>query len=328
MNELHLITDTILETSSTPRELMTVLHEFKDLLFHLTEIKGVGEKYRNDISTEAGLAIGTEWAARCVDDVYRSVKFIRGVHQAINDRLAVAPGQPVQLLYAGTGPFATLVLPLLTRFSPAELQLTLVEINELSITALRRLFSYPEYHDYARAIIQSDCTTVELPDWETYDILLTETMQYALQREHQVPLTLHLISKLRKDVVLIPQEIRVGLAAVNPTIEREDWEITPYSCLLSLTAAGLSSPGASNGKPGTADAPHELLLPARPEVRGSLAFTTDIHVYGGEHLGFNQSGLTVPRIIYSDGGGEEDRTFRWHYGFTPEPGLVWQMEEA
>jgi hypothetical protein len=326
MNDLRRLTNTILDTSATPIALQEALDELKDLLLSLTGIKGEGADHRNNINTEAGLAIGTEWAARCLDDTFRSVKFIRGVHQAISDRLSLEPGRPVELLYAGTGPFATLVFPLLAWYKPEQLQLTLVEINDMSITALKRLFALSEYSGFVRTILHADCTKLELPNWETIDILLSETMQYALQREHQVPITQYLISKLRSDVVLIPQEINVGLAALSHLGGEGDWKLIPLSPLLTLSTAGFTSPVTTDGKTGTAEYPHELFLPARPEIGGVLVLTTDIHVYGTEHLGFNESGLTIAESIDVDGGGDTDRIFTWHYGYTPEPGIVWKWK--
>jgi hypothetical protein len=325
MNDLQRLTNTILDTSTTFIELKDALDELKGLLLDLTGIKGEGADHRNGINTEAGLAIGTEWAARCLDDIARSTKFIRGIHQAINDRLAIAPDRPVELLYAGTGPFATLVFPLLVQFKPEQLQLTLVEINKMSFDALQRLFALPEYAGFVRNILHADCTKLELPNWDSIDILLSETMQYTLQREHQVPITEYLIPKLRDDVVLIPQEIRVGLGALSSVGGKGDWNLIPFSSLLVLSAAGLTSEVTPDGKAGTVESPHQLVLPARPEVGGVLVMTTDIHIYGTEYLGFNECGLTIAKSIHAIGGGETDRIFTWHYGYTPEPGVVWSF---
>jgi hypothetical protein len=196
----------------------------------------------------------------------------------------------------------------------------------MSITALKRLFALPDYSGFVRTILHADCTKLELPNWENIDILLSETMQYALQREHQVPITEYLIRKLRSDVVLIPQEIRVSLAALSSVGGEGNWKLVPFSPLLVLSTAGLTSPATADGKTGTAEHSHELFLPARPEIGGVLALTTDIHVYGTEHLGFNESGLTIAESIDVDGGGDTDRIFTWHYGYTPEPGIVWKWK--
>ncbi len=328
MNNLRELTDTLFDTSTPPIEQLEILGKFKKHLLELTGIKGEGEDHRNDINTEAGLAIGTEWAARCLDDLNRTLKFLRGVDQAIHDRLAIAPDRPVEILYAGTGPFATLVFPLLARFTPQQLQLTLVEINDMSFAALQRLFAKPEYSGFARELLHADCTKLELSDWSAIDILLSETMQYSLQREHQVPITQYLVPRLREDVVLIPQEIRVSLATLGPTGGTGEWLVTPYAPLVVLSKKGLINPSTTDGTPGTEAIPQELLIPARADAQGILSLTTDIRVYGEHSLGFNESGLTVAKSIHPDGESAKERIFKWYYGYQPEPGIVWEIREA
>ncbi len=328
MKDLRQLADILLDAVHAPIVQMETLGELKAFLLSRTGIKGEGDDHRNDIQTEAGLAIGTEWAARCLDDLSRSVKFMRGVDQAIKDRLRSEPNQPVELLYAGTGPFATLAFPLLSRYTPEQLQLTLVEINEMSFGALKRLFAHPAYSGFVRQLLHADCTKLELPNWDDIDILLSETMQYTLQREHQVPITQYLVPRLRDDVVLIPQEIKVALAALEMVGGGGDWLVTPLSPLLELSKAGLTSSLTSTGAPGTEAAPHELFLPPRAEVKGVLVLTTDIHIYGTEHLGYNESGLTNAKSIHHAGGAAVGRHFKWYYGYTPEPGIVWEMWDS
>lgn len=325
MNDLHGITDTILGNSSSSIERLEALSALKNILLGLTGLEMGDYNLRNNISTDAGLAIGTEWAARCLDDYLRSVRFMRGVNQAIKERLALAPDRPVELLYAGTGPFASLVFPLLSQFRPEQLRLTLVEINEQSVGALRKLFALPQYRGFVRQILHADCTKLELSDWGAIDILLTETMQCALQREQQVPITEYLMPRLREDAILIPREIKVGLGAFAQTEGPEGWKLEMLSPLITLSRAGLTSSITADGKAGSAQNSHSLALPARAEVRGILAFITDIHIHGNEHLGFNECGLTVAKRISPGDGGSEDRVFTWYYGYTPEPGIVWKI---
>lgn len=327
MIDLRQLTDSLLDISTPPIVQLELLDELKSFLLGLTGISGEGEDHRNDISTQDGLAIGTEWAARCLDDLSRTVKFLRGVDQAITERLAISKDRPVELLYAGTGPFATLVFPLLSRYTPEQVQLTLVEINDMSFAALNRIFIRPEYRSFVRHLLHADCTKLELPNWMSIDILLSETMQYTLQREHQVPITEYLMPRLRKDVVLIPQEIKVSLAALDPVGGEGDWLLTPFYPLLVLSREGLKSPITDDGYPGREDNPHELFLPPRPEALGVLSLTTDIHIYGEEFLGFNESGLTIAKSISPDGGADVGRVFKWYYGYTPEPGIVWEMRD-
>ena len=50
------------------------------------------------------------------------------------------PDRPVEILYAGCGPFALLALPLVSELSPADVQITLIDAHERSRRAVRVLF--------------------------------------------------------------------------------------------------------------------------------------------------------------------------------------------
>ena len=65
------------------------------------------DRNREDIHLANGKALGTSWAARCVDDIIRTKKFVAGVYQAVQKLLNEYPEKTVHILYAGTGPFAT-----------------------------------------------------------------------------------------------------------------------------------------------------------------------------------------------------------------------------
>ena len=65
-----------------------------------------------------GKAINPYSAATCLQDQARTCAFGRGVRQAIEAARRRFPGEPVELLYAGTGPFAPLGLLQTACFSP------------------------------------------------------------------------------------------------------------------------------------------------------------------------------------------------------------------
>jgi len=65
--------------------------------------------------TQKGKAVSMTTAAQCAEEYMRTQVFLRGVHQAIQDQLS--QHKSIHILYAGTGPFGLLVLPLLHAFS-------------------------------------------------------------------------------------------------------------------------------------------------------------------------------------------------------------------
>ena len=116
-----------------------------------------------DFPTEAGKAKASRWAASCLTDLMRTRNFILGIRDAIEERLKINPGKPVTVLYAGTGPFASLLTPLITVFGPAQLQLILMELNPVSIHYLEKIIQQFDMDEYLIDLIQADAVTYFIP---------------------------------------------------------------------------------------------------------------------------------------------------------------------
>lgn len=120
MSKLRDITSVLLADELDFADLHQAIQDFRVFLLDLTQLSLEGDHLRNDVHSSGGIAIGTEWAARCIDDMLRTKRFVKGLAEAIDDQLSRGK-KPVELLYAGSGPFATLALPLLTIYAPEEL---------------------------------------------------------------------------------------------------------------------------------------------------------------------------------------------------------------
>lgn len=302
-------------------ELSKATEGFRTLLLEMSKLNLKDDSLRNDVHTSEGMAIGTEWAARCVDDMVRTKRFVKGVAEAIEHQLNLGH-KPVELLYAGTGPFATLVLPLLTVYSPEELQLTLVEINDVSFKAVQGLFKSNDFSPYLRALYQADATTLQLDEPKRFDILLSETMQYALQKEPQVAITLNLLPQLREDALLIPEEISLDLVAIRQ-VGLGVTEPTALAKLLvisreTLTFSPLWESTATSFPPVDYQLVDDDLAHAQ-----ELGISTTIKVFGTQHIGFNESGLTIPkRILNVEELPAGKKTISCQYHLGAKPGLV------
>lgn len=85
----------------------------------------------------SGLAISPTLAAMCARELFRTLAFIRGLAEAIND--AMHPDRPVRVLYAGCGPYALLAVPLMTVFSSAQVTFTLMDIHQECLDSAQAL---------------------------------------------------------------------------------------------------------------------------------------------------------------------------------------------
>lgn len=265
------------------------------MLKQLCQIAAVELHPESFLDTEAshtpfGKAVSLTTAAQCAEDPERGRVFIQGIYQAIQDRLKAHPGQIVNILYAGTGPFAWLLLPLLPLFSASQIQVTLLDIHQASLDKVTKLI---ERFDLADRVVERVCADATLWQPNTvvkFDVILSETMKHLLQQEPQVQIFTHLQAYLADDGVLIPQNIELDAWLECRTVQ--DFVETHYLgplFALNLQTARLLASGDRSFLAGT------LLLPDFSPSAVTLKFTTSIQVYGNSTLSEYQSQLTLPR---------------------------------
>jgi len=218
---LREIAKVLIEPTTDYGQLSTAILQLKEFYLKISEVDLENDENRKDIHLSNGKALGTSWAARCVDDIIRTKQFISGVYQAVKKLLDEHPEKTVHLLYAGTGPFATLVTPLTTLFSSDQLQFTFLELNPVSYQKVQRVVQQIGIAHYVRRIVQTDATTYQIPADERVDILLSETMQNALKREQQVPIIYNLLQQIDNEVILIPEVIELQLVGINAARNRD-----------------------------------------------------------------------------------------------------------
>jgi len=166
----------------------------------------------NEKSILGGQALSTLHAADCTDDYLRTVFFIKGVNKAVNRLCADNPERQVNIVYAGCGPFATLLIPLLSIFSKNQICAILLDINNSSIHSVKKIISILGLNDYQLMLIEADATTYQKPESFAIDLLLSETMHYALTSEPQVSIIKNFLPQLHQQSIIIPQEISIDLA--------------------------------------------------------------------------------------------------------------------
>lgn len=170
-------------------------------------IKNPKEKY--ETSLPSGFALSPGYAADCTLDTIRVVKYIRALQEEIEQQKEKHTAEPVNVLYAGCGPFAPFVLPFTWRYSPADVQFTLLDIHERSIDAVKEIAREFQIEDYFTDFIVCDAAAYK-PEDRMYHILITETMHRALSREPHVMIIKNLTPFLTAGGVIIPEEVAVS----------------------------------------------------------------------------------------------------------------------
>lgn len=291
--ELAHITDVLLDDNTGATLLEETLELYRDILLTASGIDLGGEVEMDCLHTGAGVAIGTTWAALCIDDLLRTKRFVSGLFQAVSTVAARRPG-PVHVLYAGTGPWATLIMPLTTRFTPEQLRITCIEINDGSFASVKRTFASLGLGAYVEEFIQTDAATHVIAGKLPVDVMLSETMQFCLIDEMQVPIVLNLMRQLPDEAIMIPERITLHLGVLedenNKRVDRD------LGTIFTLDRACLQAYAPVRG---SLDFPtlRQLVPASVADYEGPLAILTTIGVFGNQELTHYESGLTWPQII-------------------------------
>lgn len=184
---------------------------YADLLFEEFDVDGSAG--RAHIQTLNGNAIGTFWAAKCVREIFRTQRFSKALYSSVLGAIGQNRKQ-IHVLYAGTGPFAALALPIMMMLKPEDVQFTFLEINPESIKVLEKVLDLFDLRAYVKNIHQCDASLWDVPS-SGIDIVISETMSRALIAEPQVAIMLNLASQLPKEVVFLPEEIKVSLCKLS-----------------------------------------------------------------------------------------------------------------
>jgi len=253
-------------------------------------------KHNEAIYLNSGKAIGPHWAGRCVTEFMRTRQFLRGTRDAIKALQERFPNEIIHILYAGTGPFGTLVMPLTTLFTASEIQITCLEINQESITCLRHVISALHVEDYIRDIIHCDATEYKNSTDQAIHMVITETMLNGLQKEPQVSITQNLVPQMLPNGILIPQNISVTLNLVDKKAETNrlfagNTNHVPFFkeiiSLIELNKETCTNPDLYR------HIEVNLTTPAETRFNRVSLFTT-IQVYAEHILGHNACSLTLP----------------------------------
>lgn len=284
---------------------------------------------RRNLALPSGKALGPAWAAHCIRDFHRTTCFLRGIRAAIAEA-GRKFGAPLRLLYAGAGPFAPLVLPLLPLLNAEEkLELTLLDIHPENIENLRRLVAALSLEGRAIRCVVGDATTFQCD--QPPHLLAIEMLQAGLEHEPQVEATLHLRTQLHPGGYLIPERISVEAALFDPNrnVDRmlgmaaagEEYRMLGSVFQLSRTAPDLFP------EDGKQFPEHFIALPPGREARfRQLALLTQIDVFGSERLGFWDSILTYAVPVLDLDKQSSVRAAGFRYAMGEDPGFVIRTE--
>jgi hypothetical protein len=310
-------TDVLLGSNATPPE----KHGAADALFRLLadstalQVEDLESADQAATMLPSGRAISPVDAGRCLLDDCRTAVFMRGVVAAIEAAGRRFTERPLRVLYAGCGPFAPLVLPLAHRWAPGEVRYTLVDIHPRALAAAKHLAAALTVDDRIAEFVAADATRYHCQPDQPPHLLISETMQCALEAEPQVAIVRNLAPQLAIGGYMLPERIELHATLMDPArefdvelrcTERRRQEL---GCVMIVDKDG--------DRCGSLLWPHDVPSGLHPMLR------TRVAVFGDLVLEDYASGLTIPRPLVFDTPPQPGARLRCEYRLTPRPGLVW-----
>jgi hypothetical protein len=311
----------LLDREAGPADLHRAAHA---LYAVLAEITGISEATReraqlDPIRLPGGVALSPRDAARSVLDFMRTARMLQGLEEAI----AAARrqfGAPVEVLYAGCGPFAPLALPLASRLGPQEARFTLMDVHELSVAMARRTTDALGLGDSVRSCLHADATTWTSP--APLQVVVAEALERALEREPQVAILANLAPQLAPGGLIVPERIVVEACLADASREvlpvgdpRPSRLRVPLGTVFALTAESARTLRASGGVPEAVMSVGSIA----PDGPADLVLRTVVTPFGGVVLEEYESGITYPAFVAQAGRMREGTRVRFRYEQGPDP---------
>jgi len=270
----------------------------------------------NALDANGAIALSPSLAASCLLDSVRTAAFVRGVHAALREARRRFPHEVLEVVYAGTGPFAPFAL--ITAFGTIDdkIRWTLVDIHEESIASVRSLVQRCGLERFIRTV-HADATTYRHD--RTIHIIVSETMQRSLWGEPQVAIFRNLRRQLAPGGISVPEEVTIDLKMIAARDEETRWR--------GETIADRSIPIGRVFQLATEGETPAIVLTLVPPTTSSAywaALFTRIRVFGDDVLDAYESGLTVPEILWPISPITRVTTLEFRYETDGVPGLRWR----
>lgn len=207
------LTSKLLDRLTDATELVKVsstkqgVHTIRDVLVEAAG--GIDDlKYMGGTDTENGCAIDPIEAIYCISDVRRTISYVRGLVEAVND-ISAKFGRPARVLEIGSGPLAPISLAAASVTSSDKMLFGVVDIHEPSLDKVRNCVRSLALEDRFFAAERRDAAKDSLSDLRP-DIVVLETMNAGLTDETQTAITYNLGRQFEKgEVLLLPQVVVV-----------------------------------------------------------------------------------------------------------------------
>lgn len=317
MRTIQQLSAIILDSASDAESVDRACAELYEIFSAAATSAGHTVRDATDRRLESGLALSPALAAQCLLDGRRTGAFSRGALKAIHDVVRLHAPEPVEVLYAGTGPFAPLAFLIMPFTDPDRVRFTLLDVNAESMRSVAALVEALGLAGHVREVVCADATTYRHP--ANIHVLISETMQRNLAEEPFVSILQNIRPQLARGGAIVPERVTIELTRVDLATEQARWS----------GARAPLDPAALVGKVFEVDAVQtwsansvDVFYDGRHDAQW-LALVTRVVVYEDEILEPYVSGLTTPEILWSLSPMTRDLTLEFQYREGAAPRLEW-----
>ena len=263
------------------------LHDF------YASITGISADQTNDnnINLPIGKAISPGQAANCLLDLRRTAVFLRGIYKSILQLQKDFPDQPIHILYAGCGPYASLLTPITTIFGPEQIRYHLMDVQEPSLEAAKKVYEYLQATNYVEEFICADASKYRID--KPIHLVIVEAMQAALIKEPQVAITQNLVPQMMDKAIFLPQEISITAQLLDLEQENNSYWVGGAE----PTRINLGEIYRIGQDQYRDQKPVIIQIPSSVGSHTELHLLTEVTVYDDEKLVANNCGITVPLYV-------------------------------
>lgn len=264
---------------------------------------------------QTGQVMAVKDCINTINDIYRVKAFIRGIDQAVS---AVPEDKILHIVYPACGPFAPLLLPLLSHYKNKagmlkRLKVSLIDIQPGAIKVLDQAIADLELTDCQITTHCMDIMAYE-PE-EGIDLVVMEAMQHGFTREGHLAFLLHLLPFMNEDCRLLPEKISIQACLSNTEQEyNEQWkeqdrahsdlinpaiqqQRIPLGEILEVSKPSLDKMKVlSLGNSIQMVECNQIMLPKDvPDIsEKTLLISTVVTVFGEERINEYDSGISLP----------------------------------
>ncbi len=313
--------DQILHSNEqNPQHLVKNLESLFDQLHQVYQESNIPPELRKrQFISRHGLVISPDHCVTTQKDTLRVRAFIRGVDQAIDDLRKRFDGC-LHIVYPACGPFAPLLLPLISYYKTSglynenDLRITLIDMQPGAVASLNAVVQEMGVSGFITEIRCEDAYDYE-PELPVHMVVL-EAMQHGLSKEGHLPMARHFASLMEDEGIFLPQNIRLSAALSEGQKEFvEQWECSDSQVseagmdqkilndrvilgdIFSLTPDSLRNLTEVQIDENTRlIACEDVVIPEQVSslAKPLLLICTNISVYNNETLGEYDSGITHP----------------------------------